>query len=48
LLGTNIVTKGWPACGEIDIMEFIGRQPKTVYGSVHTPGGDHTSSFYLE
>jgi len=33
LLGTKGV---WPACGEIDIMELLGHQPDTVYGTVHT------------
>lgn len=26
---------GWPACGEIDIMELIGHEPDTVYGTLH-------------
>lgn len=38
MLGTNISSVGWPLCGEIDIMEHIGREPKTVYGTVHGPG----------
>lgn len=38
LLGEDINRSGWPACGEIDIMEFIGRQPDRVYGTVHGPG----------
>ncbi|MEN9358880.1 MAG: hypothetical protein RL095_415 [Verrucomicrobiota bacterium] len=25
----------WPACGEIDIMEFIGKDPRTIYGTLH-------------
>ena len=29
---------GWPACGEIDIMEHLGREPGTVYATLHTPG----------
>src|SRR5262249_35858675 len=37
-LGANIGSVGWPGCGEIDIMENIGRQPKTVWGSMHGPG----------
>jgi beta-glucanase (GH16 family) len=43
LLSTNISSVGWPACGEIDIMENIGREPSTVHGTVHGPGysGDH-------
>ena len=38
MLGTNIPSVGWPLCGEIDIMEHIGREPKKVYGTVHGPG----------
>jgi beta-glucanase (GH16 family) len=38
MLGTNIPTAGWPACGEIDIMECIGSEPKKVYGTIHGPG----------
>jgi len=38
MLGANVTTAGWPACGEIDIMENIGREPSTVHGTVHGPG----------
>lgn len=38
MLGTNITPVGWPGCGEIDIMEHIGREPKKVYGTIHGPG----------
>lgn len=38
LLGENITTVGWPSCGEIDVMENIGREPATVHGSLHGPG----------
>jgi beta-glucanase (GH16 family) len=38
LLGEDISTVGWPACGEIDIMENIGREPGTVHGTIHGPG----------
>ncbi len=38
MLGSNIASVGWPACGEIDIMENIGREPKTVHGTVHGSG----------
>ncbi|MGB0592255.1 MAG: glycoside hydrolase family 16 protein [Myxococcota bacterium] len=38
MLGANITTVGWPACGEIDIMEFLGHDPLTTYGSLHGPG----------
>jgi beta-glucanase (GH16 family) len=38
MLGNNIQTAGWPACGELDIMEHIGREPFNVYGTIHGPG----------
>jgi beta-glucanase (GH16 family) len=38
MLGENITTVGWPACGEIDIMENIGREPSVVHGTIHGPG----------
>lgn len=38
LLGEDIGRAGWPACGEIDVMENIGREPSTVHGTVHGPG----------
>lgn len=38
MLGANIDQLGWPACGEIDVMENIGREAATVYGTIHGPG----------
>ena len=38
MLGDNIGTAGWPTCGEIDIMENIGREPSLVHGTAHGPG----------
>ena len=38
MLGANTFEVGWPAGGEIDIMEYIGREPKVVYGTLHGPG----------
>jgi len=38
MLGDNIDTARWPSCGEIDIMENIGREPSIVHGTVHGPG----------
>jgi len=36
MLGAS--NRGWPASGEIDILEFIGKTPNTIYGTVHAPG----------
>lgn len=38
MLGDNISDIGWPTCGEIDIMENIGREPGIVHGTLHGPG----------
>ncbi len=38
LLGSDISTIGWPACGEIDIMEYRGQERSIVHGSLHGPG----------
>jgi beta-glucanase (GH16 family) len=38
MLGTNITEVGWPQSGEIDIMENIGKEPRTVHGTPHGPG----------
>ncbi len=38
MLGNNISTAGWPACGEIDIMEHKGSDVNKIYGTLHYPG----------
>ena len=38
LLGADIDKVGWPRCGEIDVMENIGREPSFVHGTLHGPG----------
>ncbi|MFQ5447416.1 MAG: family 16 glycosylhydrolase [Saprospiraceae bacterium] len=35
MLGENITDVGWPACGEIDIMEYLGHEPGIVHGTGH-------------
>jgi beta-glucanase (GH16 family) len=42
MLGTNISSTGWPACGEIDVMENVGFDPLRVHASVHTSAYNHT------
>jgi beta-glucanase (GH16 family) len=43
-LGTNINEAGWPLCGEIDIMEFVGYEPGVIYANVHTRDYNHTKN----
>jgi|WetSurMetagenome_2_1015567.scaffolds.fasta_scaffold47118_2 beta-glucanase (GH16 family) len=35
MLGSNEDAVGWPACGEVDIMELTGDTPNRVVGTVH-------------
>ena len=35
MLGNNIGTVGWPACGEMDILELLGQEPNKIYGTMH-------------
>ena len=35
-LGADIDTVSWPDCGEIDIMEYVGKNPGQIFTSVHT------------
>lgn len=39
MLGSNFFTNGtpWPNCGEIDIMEHLGREPGIVHSTIHAP-----------
>lgn len=46
LLGANDDKVGWPECGEIDIMEHIGRRPATVQCALHTPAS-HGNTQYI-
>ncbi|WP_219009465.1 glycoside hydrolase family 16 protein [Aquimarina litoralis] len=51
MLGANIDEVGWPTCGEIDIMEYVGRNPIRTYSNVFFPGNtgaDNTTSRFLD
>jgi beta-glucanase (GH16 family) len=37
MLGDNITSVSWPACGEIDIMEHVGKSQNTIHGTLHYP-----------
>lgn len=48
MLGDDINAKPWPACGEMDIMESVGKIPSNNVGSIHGTGftGAHISTYY--
>ncbi|PKB17271.1 family 16 glycosylhydrolase [Flavobacterium sp. 5] len=38
MLGGNIGSVGWPACGEVDILEEVGNNLNVNHSSLHSPG----------
>jgi beta-glucanase (GH16 family) len=46
MLGSNITTVGWPKCGEMDIMEYVGNNPGTVQSAIHTPSSSGATVNY--
>jgi beta-glucanase (GH16 family) len=44
-MGTNLGEVGWPEAGEIDIMEWVGREPTQIFGTIHGPGYSGGASF---
>lgn len=38
MMGDNLPTVGWPACGEIDVMEHRGNDLNRIHATVHYPG----------
>ena len=49
MLGSNIGSVGWPHCGEIDVMEWVGRGPNAATGSIFFDGiwpNNHISTPY--
>lgn len=42
MLPTEWKYGGWPRSGEIDVMEHVGYEPDSLYGTVHTLNFNHT------
>jgi beta-glucanase (GH16 family) len=47
MLGANIDSVNWPSCGEIDIMENVGKEPSINHGSMHMPNSGTTTDNQL-
>ena len=41
MLGSNFKSAGWPTCGEIDIMEFLGHDENRVHSTIHYKFGNN-------
>ena len=41
MMGTNRSELGWPACGEIDIMEHVGYDPDFIHATIHNTAYNH-------
>jgi beta-glucanase (GH16 family) len=46
MLGKKIDQTSWPACGEIDIMELVGKDPNKVYGTLHWAASNGTRQLF--
>jgi beta-glucanase (GH16 family) len=46
LLGANFGTVGWPACGEIDVMEEAGSHPTIAHGTAIGSNAMYATSTY--
>jgi beta-glucanase (GH16 family) len=46
MLGSNITSVDWPACGEIDIMEQVGFMPDTLHFNEHSKSTDKGIRIY--
>ncbi len=46
MLGQNIDSVRWPTCGEIDILEYVGKKPGEIFTTLHTKAshGDNANS----
>lgn len=43
MLGNDISEVGWPKSGEIDIMEYVGKNPHEIHTTLHTPDSNGQS-----
>ncbi|MFX0557935.1 glycoside hydrolase family 16 protein [Maribacter sp. CXY002] len=43
MLGNDIDAVGWPACGEIDIMEYVSYSPNETHFTIHSTANNHVN-----
>ena len=44
MLGANKTEIDWPGCGEIDVIELVGKNPSTIYGNGHYVNGENKAA----
>ena len=44
MLGENKEQVGWPESGEIDIMEYVGHNKDSIFGTIHTKAYNHNKN----
>ena len=47
MLGSDHDGVGWPKCGEIDVMEYVGFQPDTTHTNIHTQFQHGVTDFHV-
>lgn len=48
MLGSNHDTAGWPLCGEIDVLEYVGYMPDTIHCTIHTKFTPGRSDYHAQ
>jgi beta-glucanase (GH16 family) len=48
MLGNDFFSTGWPACGEIDVMEATATNPNTIFGTLHYVGNNPGSTLTVQ
>ena len=43
MLGADITEIGWPQCGEIDVMEYVSKNPDQVLQTIHSVANNHSN-----
>lgn len=43
MLGADITEIGWPQCGEIDVMEYVSKNPDQVLQTIHSIANNHSN-----
>ena len=48
MLGKNISSAGWPACGELDILEYVSYSKGKMHSAIHCKARNHKDKTQVE